>query len=229
MINRYGADTVRLFSMSDTPPHQSLEWKEGGVEGMHRFLKRLWRAVYEHCNQSPIKAPIDAATLTADEKTLRRRTHETIDKVGDDIGRRNTFNTAIAAMMSLFNDVNRFDNNDGQGPAVRHEALESLVLMLSPITPHATQSLWEALGHTTLLINEAWPSVDEAALVRDTIEIVIQVNGKLRSRMEIAANADNTAVEAVALADPKIVSFIESLTVRKVVVVKGKLVNIVAN
>ncbi len=229
MIDRYGADTVRLFSMSDTPPHQSLEWKEGGVEGMHRFLKRLWRSVFEHSQLSGTTSAIDTESLSDDEKTLRRRTHETIGKVSDDIGRRNTFNTAIAAMMSLFNDVNRFDAEKGQGAAVRQEALEALTLMLSPITPHVTQSLWEALGHSTLLIDESWPEVDEAALVRDSIEIVIQVNGKLRSRMEVAANADNADVEAAALADPKIVSFIESLTVRKVVVVKGKLVNIVAN
>lgn len=233
MINRYGADTVRLFSMSDTPPHQSLEWKEGGVEGMHRFLKRLWRTVYEYAqNDSPIKeagTKLDPESLSDAGKTLRRRTHETIGKVSDDIGRRNTFNTAIAAMMALYNEVNRFAVNDAQDRAVMREALEALTLMLSPITPHVTQSLWEALGHTSLLINESWPDVDEAALVRDSIEIVIQVNGKLRSRIEVPANADNDAVEAMALADAKIVSFIESLTVRKVVVVKGKLVNIVAN
>lgn len=228
MIEQYGADTMRLFSMSDTPPHQSLEWKEGGVEGMHRFLKRVWREV-SVIDKSFGDTAFEQEDLNGDQKALRRKTHETIAKVSDDIERRFTFNTAIASMMELFNDVAKFDDTSGQGKAVVHEAYSALVRLLSPFTPHITHELWEQLGYQTALINEAWPEVDEEALVRDSLKLVVQVNGKLRSSIEVSASASKEDCEAAALADENVKKFTDGNTVRKVIVVPGKLVNIVAN
>jgi len=228
MIERYGADTMRLFSMSDTPPHQSLEWKEGGVEGMHRFLKRVWAAVIV-IDESYGAVDVDQEALNADQKALRRKTHETIAKVSDDIERRFTFNTAIASMMELFNDVSKFSDTSDLGKAVVHEAYSALVRLLSPFTPHITHELWAQLGYQTALINEAWPEVDEEALVRDSLNLVVQVNGKLRSNIEVAASASKEDCEAAALADENVQKHITGNTVRKVIVVPGKLVNIVAN
>jgi len=228
MIDRYGADTMRLFSMSDTPPHQSLEWKEGGVEGMHRFIKRVWRDV-SAIDKSFGDVEFEQSELNADQKALRRKTHETIAKVTDDIERRFTFNTAIASMMELFNDVGKFDDRSDIGKAVVHEAYGALVRLLSPFTPHVTHELWAQLGYQTALINEAWPEVDEEALVRDSLELVVQVNGKRRSSIEVAASASKDDCEAAALADENVKKHIDGQTVRKVIVVPGKLVNIVAN
>jgi len=228
MIDRYGADTVRLFSMSDSPPHQSLEWKDGGVEGMNRFLKRVWREVS--------RLPADAGQhmfnqeeLNDEQKSLRRKTHETIAKVTDDIERRYTFNTAIASMMELFNEASKFDDRSDSGFAVQHEAYGALVRLLSPFTPHITHEMWAALGYESALIDEAWPEVDDEALVRDSITLVLQVNGKRRSEISIAANASKEDCEAAALADDNVKKNIDGKTVRKVIVVPGKLVNIVAN
>ena len=228
MIERYGADTMRLFSMSDSPPHQSLEWKEGGVEGMHRFLKRLWREVKV---VEPNFADIDIAPdqLDTAQKTLRRKTHKTIAKVTDDIERRFTFNTAIASMMELFNEASHSDDRSAQGKAVLHEAYSALVRLLSPFTPHVTHELWQSLGYTTALINEAWPEVDESALVRDEHTLVIQVNGKRRSELTVAANLPRADCEAAAQADENVVRHLQGLTVRKVIVVPGRLINIVAS
>jgi leucyl-tRNA synthetase len=178
MISRYGADTMRLFSMSDTPPHQSLEWKEGGVEGMHRFLKRVWREV-SSLDASYLNAAMDEAGLSRDQKALRRKTHETIAKVTDDIERRMTFNTAIASMMELFNEVTRYDDQTDSGKAVKFEACSALVRLLSPFVPHITHELWAHLGYSTALINEAWPETDESALTRDELEMVVQVSDKV--------------------------------------------------
>jgi leucyl-tRNA synthetase len=160
---------------------------------------------------------------------MRRKLHETIAKVSDDIGRRHTFNTAIAAVMELINQLTKFDDDSEQGHAVMREAVEGIVVMLSPIVPHITQQLWNDLGHDELLADKAWVACDEDALVRDEIELVVQVNGKLRSKISVAANADNDAIEAAAMADDKIITNIEGKTVRKVIVVPGRLVNIVAN
>jgi len=230
MIERYGADTVRLFSVSDSPPHQSLEWKEGGVDGMHRFLKRLWRTIAELAeDRSAGLAPeIDQATLDEPTAALRRKTHQTIAKVGDDIERRMTFNTAIASMMELFNELQRHVSTDAQGPAVKHEAASSLVRLLQPFVPHLTHVLWGRLGYTTALMNEAWPEVDEAALVRDTIELVVQVNGKRRASIVVAADASKAACEAAALAEAAVQRHVGAGGVRKVIVVPGRLINIVA-
>lgn len=233
MIARYGADTVRLFSMSDTPPHQSLEWKESGVEGMHRFLKRLWRLVCD-CSAASDKdtgglSSDIVATLNDAQKSLRRKTHETIGKVSDDIGRRYTFNTAIAAVIELFNEVNRFEDDSAAGAAVRREAVEAMLLMLSPITPHITQALWQQLGHDDLLIDRPWPVVDESALVRERLKLAVQVNGKVRATIEVAADTDKAGCESAAQADVNVMRHLDGLNVRKIIVVPGKLVNIVAN
>lgn len=227
MINRFGADTMRLFSMSDTPPHQSLEWKEGGVEGMHRFLKRIWREV-SSLDASYRHSVLEAADLSSDQKALRRKTHETIAKVTDDIERRMTFNTAIASMMELFNDINRFDDQSDGGKAVKFEACSALVRLLSPFVPHITHELWTRLGYTTALINEAWPETDESALTRDELGLVVQVNGKLRASITVPADASREVCEATALASTDVQKRIEGLNVFKVIVVPGRLVNIVA-
>ncbi len=227
MVHRYGADTMRLFSMSDTPPHQSLEWKEGGVEGMHRFLKRVWREV-SAVDQSFNKADISTVELSADQKALRRKTHETIGKVTDDIERRMTFNTAIASMMELFNEITRFDDRSDAGKAVVFEACGALVRLLNPFVPHIAHELWIGLGHSNALIDEAWPVVDEQALTRDEIELVVQVNGKRRSSVTVAPGASKEACEAAARDDEAVQKYLDGLQVVKVIVVPGRLVNIVA-
>jgi leucyl-tRNA synthetase len=229
LIEQYGADTVRLFILFAAPPDQSLEWNDEGVDGAARFLKRLWKLVVIHLADQPAPAELDVANLTAEQKNIRRKLHETITKVTDDIGRRHTFNTAIAANMELINELLKFDDDSEQGRAVRHEAIENIVLLLSPIVPHITQQLWNDLGHDEMLAELDWPVCDESALVRDEIELVIQVNGKLRSKIDVAVSADNKTIEKLALADAKIVANIEGKTVRKVIIVPGRLVNIVAN
>ncbi|MDH3993867.1 MAG: leucine--tRNA ligase, partial [Gammaproteobacteria bacterium] len=228
LIDRYGADTVRLFSMFAAPPEQSLEWSNSGVEGANRFLKRLWKLVDKQVATAP-GASLDVAALDEQQKSVRRKTHATIAKVSDDFGRRQTFNTAIAAVMELCNELGKLDAGDAQSRAVTNEALHAVVLMLCPIVPHICHSLWQALGGTGDVMNAAWPVVDESALARDSIEMVVQVNGKVRSRMEVAADADKPAIEAQAVAQDNVQRFLEGVTVRKVIVVPGKLVNIVAN
>ena len=228
LIDRYGADTVRLFSMFAAPPDQSLEWSDSGVEGAFRFLRRLWSMCTGHIAAGPVE-DLEKDKLNAEQKTIRRYLHDTIAKVSDDIGRRHTFNTAIAAVMELINDLGKFDDDSGQGQAVVREAIEGIVISLSPMVPHITQQLWNELGHDELLADIQWPLCDESALTRDEIELVVQVNGKLRSKISVAVNADNASIEAVALADEKIAANIEGKTVRKVIVVPGRLVNIVAN
>ncbi|WP_458526311.1 leucine--tRNA ligase [Onishia taeanensis] len=230
MIDRFGADTVRLFMMFAAPPEQSLEWSDTGVEGAHRFLKRLWRLVAEHANAGT-PGSLDLEALTEPQRELRRKTHETIKKASDDIGRRTTFNTAIAAVMELANAIGRFqsdgENTSPQDLAVAREAVEACVLLLAPITPHACHGLWAELGHDEPVIDAGWPALDESALARDSIELVVQVNGKLRARLEVPADADKAAIEAQAMAAENVQRHLEGKSVRKVIVVPGKLVNIV--
>ncbi len=227
LIDRYGADTVRLFSMFAAPPEQSLEWSDSGVEGANRFLKRLWKLVSGHLAAGP--APeLDTASLSEQQQQARRKTHETIAKVSDDYGRRQTFNTAIAAIMELCNELGKLDDSD-QSRAVMAEALRSVVLMLNPIVPHACHALWPALGGEGDVLNADWPEVDEAALVRDSIDMVVQVNGKVRARMQVPADAGKDSIESAALEQDNVQRFLEGVAVRKVIVVPGKLVNIVAN
>ena len=226
LIGRFGADTVRLFMMFAAPPEQALEWSDEGVQGSSRFLKRFWAAVDKHAAEGAT-VELDAAALDAGQKDLRRKTHETISKISDDIGRRNMFNTAVAASMELLNAVNRFEDDSDQGRAVEREALESVVLMLSPIVPHICHALWQMLGHETALVDQRWPEVDESALSRDLVEIVVQVNGKLRGKISVAADADKQRIIDQALADPNAQRFIADKKVRKTIVVPGRLVNIV--
>ncbi|GAA0707714.1 leucine--tRNA ligase [Dyella marensis] len=228
MVEKFGADTVRLFSMFAAPPEQSLEWSEAGVEGMARFLRRFWREVATHA-AGPDHAVVDPAALDAGQKALRRQLHETIQKVGDDVGRRHSFNTAIAALMELLNALGKFDDQSEQGRAVRHEALEAMVLLLNPVVPHVSHALWQVLGHPAeVLEDQPWPKADEAALVRDSLTLAVQVNGKLRGTIEVAAGASKEEAEKLALAHPNVLAFMEGQSVRKVIVVPGKIVNIVA-
>ena len=228
MIEKYGADTVRLFIMFAAPPEQSLEWNDAGVEGANRFLKRLWRLVHEHLAQADVPA-LDTEALSDAGKALRRKTHETIHKVSDDYERRLTFNTAIAAVMELCNEVSRFEPAQPQDHAVVREALTAAVQLLAPIVPHICHTLWQALGHGTGLVDSGWPTLDESALVKDTIELVVQVNGKVRAKIDAPASADKATLEAMARDAPNAQKFLEGVTIRKVIVVPGKLVNIVAN
>ena len=226
MVDKYGADTVRLFSMFAAPPDHSLEWREAGVEGMSRFLRRLWRDVRAHV-QSPDHPPVDAKALNAAQKALRRQVHEAIAKVGDDYARRLSFNTAIAAAMELLNALSKFDDMSDQGRAVRHEVCETLVLLLNPITPHICHALWQALGHKQPLIDAPFPQADPAALVKDTVTLAVQVSGKLRGTIEIAVDASREAIEQAALANPDVAKYVAGATPKKIVVVPGKIVNIV--
>ena len=232
LVDEFGADTARLFIMFAAPPEQTLEWSDEGVQGAFRFIKRLWKAVYDHVSYGPA-APLDTSALTEAQRALRRHSHQTLAKVTDDIGRRRTFNTAIAAVMELLNAVAKFpqaaapDRNAAQDRSVAHEALEIAVLALSPIIPHVTHALWRDLGHRTALIDEPWREVDPQALQSATVQMVVQVNGKLRAHITVAVNADETPVRAAALADPNVQKFIGTSRVRKVIIVPGKLVNIV--
>ena len=227
-IDKQGADTVRLFTMFAAPPEQTLEWSDEGVSGAHRFLRKLWKMVHEHL-EANVNTPLDTASLSQQQRDLRRKTHETIDKVNDDFGRRNTFNTAIAAVMELLNEVAKHSSTESQSVAVRHEALTSAILLLSPIAPHICHALWQALGYSESVAETSWPSVDEQALVRSTITLVLQVNGKVRGKIEVAADISKQDIEKIALADENVQRFIEGNTIRKIIVVPGRLINIVAN
>ena len=228
LIDQYGADTVRLFTMFAAPPEQSLEWSDEGVAGAHRFLRKLWKAVATHLAKGQ-PAALDPAALAGPLKDLRRKTHETIAKVSNDCGVRQTFNTAIAAVMELLNEVGRVDDDSPQALAVEREALESAVLLLAPMVPHICHRLWRELGHSGAVIDAPWPAVDESALARDTIPVVVQVNGKVRAQLDVAVDASRADIEALALAEPNVVKFTAGATVRKIILVPGKLVNIVAN
>ncbi|HNV54219.1 MAG TPA: leucine--tRNA ligase [Pseudomonadales bacterium] len=226
LIDHYGADTVRLFMMFAAPPEQSLEWSDSGVEGANRFLKRLWRL----CHELPLDAaPVELATASLSEsaRAVRRKSHETIQRVSDDYGRRQQFNTAIAAVMELINLLGKFDESSAAAIAVRREALDSALLLLSPIVPHITQALWQRLGHTGLIVDAGWPGVDERALQRDTVELVVQVNGKMRGKIEVARDADEATVKRLARDNDNVARFIAGQTELKTVVVPGRLVNIV--
>lgn len=228
IIDAHGADTVRLFMMFAAPPEQSLEWSDSAVEGAHRFLKRLWRLVNEQVAGGAAPA-LDVSSLNDAQKGLRRKTHETITKVSDDISRRLTFNTAIAAVMELLNDVSRLNNEEPQTRAARQEALEAAVVMLAPIVPHICHTLWQALGYSDPVVDAPWPVADESAMVRSEIQVVLQVNGKVRAKADVPADISKADLETLALENENVMRFIEGATVRKVIVVPGKLVNVVAN
>ncbi len=226
LVEQYGADTVRLFVMFAAPPEQSLEWSDTGVEGASRFLKRLWKRVADHVSGGA-SSVLNTHEVNGMQRAMRCQVHETIAKISDDIGRRHTFNTAIAACMELINALYRFEDNTAQGRAVMQEALEAIVLMLSPIVPHITHALWHELGHTEAVVNARWPQVDALALIKDSVELVVQVNGKLRARVAVPTSADRAQAEAAALADENVQRFVGGKQIKKIVVVPGKLVNIV--
>jgi leucyl-tRNA synthetase len=227
LVDEFGADTARLFTMFAAPPEQTLEWSDEGVQGAYRFIKRLWKAVYEYLSKGAA-VPLDKGVLDEPQRAIRRQAHHTLAKVTDDIGRRRTFNTAIAAVMELLNALAKFPQATPQDRSVMHEALEIAVLALSPIIPHVTHALWRALGHTKALIDEPWTPVDPGALEQSTVEIVVQVNGKLRGRISVPADAGEEALREAALREPHVLKFVGSAPIKKVIVVRGKLVNIVA-
>jgi len=232
VIDTYGADTVRLFIMFTSPPEQTLEWSDSGVEGAHRFLKRVWKLVYDFNTNEQEVIALKELTFNGKQKALRRELHKTIAKVTDDIGRRNTFNTAIAAIMELMNHLTKAPIDSVEDKAVMNEAVQAVILMLTPIVPHLTHHLWSLVGDKAngATVEEAsWPVVDESALVEDEKLIIVQVNGKVRAKIIIAADADQTSVEKIALANEAVSRFIDDKTVRKIIYIPGRLLNIVAN
>lgn len=226
MVEKYGADTVRLFMMFASPAEMTLEWQESGVEGAKRFLGRVWNLVYEY-SQNPAKTALDVTALSADQKALRRDVHKTIAKVSDDIGRRQTFNTAIAAVMELMNKLTRAPLESEQDRAVMAEALSAVVRMLYPITPHICFELWKALGNESNIDHAEWVKADEAAMVEDEKLIVVQVNGKVRGKVTVAADADEETVKTVAFSDENVKKFTDNTQIVKVIYVPGKLLNVV--
>ncbi|HKJ16376.1 MAG TPA: leucine--tRNA ligase [Xanthomonadales bacterium] len=226
LIDRYGADTMRLFSVSDSPPDQSLEWSEAGVEGAHRFLKRIWHMVQEHVS-SVENTDLDVESLNDSQREMRRLLHDAIAKVSDDIERRFMFNTAVAAIMELSNHLAKFSDESPQGQAVRHEAWLAVVRMIWPMTPHISESLWAALGRSNEVFEAGWPAVDESARVRQQVTLVIQINGKLRARLEIEPGASRDEAVDQALALENVQRHVEGKEVRKVIHVPDRLVNIV--
>lgn len=226
MVEKYGADTVRLFMMFASPAEMTLEWQESGVEGAKRFLGRVWNLVYEY-SQNPAKTALDVTALSADQKALRRDVHKTIAKVSDDIGRRQTFNTAIAAVMELMNKLTRAPLESEQDRAVMAEALSAVVRMLYPITPHICFELWKALGNESTIDHAEWMKADEAAMVEDEKLIVVQVNGKVRGKVTVAADANEETVKTVAFADENVKKFTDNTQIVKVIYVPGKLLNVV--
>ncbi|PCJ38732.1 MAG: leucine--tRNA ligase [Moraxellaceae bacterium] len=227
IIDQHGADTVRLFMMFAAPPEQSLEWSDSGVDGANKFLKRFWKMVTRHIDNGEVPS-LDTANLNKTQKDLRRKLHETIQKVSADYGERHTFNTAIAAIMELCNAINKLDDNSEQSHAAINEAIHACVLMLTPIAPHICHELWQALGNTGDVLTASWPTVDTSALVKDSIEMVVQVNGKVRAKMEVSTSEDKGTIERMALENENVQKFIGDLVIRKVIVVPGKLVSIVA-
>lgn len=227
LIAQYGADTVRLFIMFAAPPEQSLEWSDSGVEGAFRFLKRLWKQAYLHSESVGDLVVMNKITLTEEQQAVRRQVHQTIQKVSHDMGERIIFNTAIAANMELVNTLSKFTDTSDNGKVIRQEALEAIVLMLAPIVPHICHQLWQDLGHQEAVVRAPWPKVDVSALEQDIIEIVIQVNGKLRSKISVSATVSSDELQTLALNDDYIMRFIEGKPLKKVIVVPKKLVNIV--
>jgi len=228
LIETYGADTLRVFSMFAAPPDQSMEWSDSGVEGANRFIKRLWKQVHKHVG-SKTETELDIDELTDVHQNIRRKLYNTLQKVSDDMSRRFTFNTAIAANMELINELSKFHESSEQAQAVRQEVLEHIVLMLSPIMPHVCQVLWENLGKEGAVMDQPWPEIDDSALVQSKIQMMIQVNGKLRGKVDVAVDAEEDVIKNLAMQNENVKRILETATLRKVIVVKGRLINIVAN
>jgi len=226
LIQKYGADTVRLFSMFAAPPEHSLEWSDEGVDGSHRYLKRVWQNIQDF-NAKAVDETIEQAKLDSKQKEMRFKIHQTIKKVSDDYGIRKIFNTAIAACMELTNALIKFKDDSELGQAIAKEGWQAIVKMLAPIVPHITQGLWYKLGNTGLIVDVQWPKFDEQALVKDEIQLMVQVNGKLRAKINIAADASKDIIEEMALSDENVLRFTADKQLKKVIVVPGRLVNIV--
>ncbi len=229
MIEKYGADTVRLFILFAAPPTQDLEWSDSGLEGAHRFVNKIYRLVsgFMQDAQNNQNTKIDVSILNKQQKDVRQKTHQTLQKITDDMSRRHSFNTAVAALMELSNTLSKFTDTDDQSMAVRSESINIILKTLSPITPHICHHLWQELGNTDAIINSQWPTVDKQALEQDEVQIIVQVNGKLRSKLLLGANSDKHEVEKQALADENVAKFTQDKTIVKVIVVPNKLVNIV--
>ena len=226
LIDSYGADTARLFMMFTSPPEQTLEWSDAAVEGAFRFLKRLWKFAFEIISFRDTSA-INVNELNDEQLSARRKIHETIVKVNDDIGRRYTFNTAIAAVMELINALTRLDKDNESNKAILREGLQVILLLMSPIVPHITQALWNASDQSGLIMDATWPQADNEALKREEIEMIVQVNGKLRGKITIPVDADDAMIESEALSNDNVSRFIQDQKIIKTIVVPGRLVNIV--
>ena len=224
LVDKYGSDTARLFIMFASPPEQSLEWSDAGVEGAHRFLKRYWKFARANCAAA---APTDPASFTEEQRAARRKIHQTIVKVNDDIGRRYTFNTAIAAVMELINTLTRLDDQSENSRGLRREGLEVITLLLAPIVPHIADKIWRELGNATPLIDASWPEADETALVRDELRLTVQVNGKRRGEISVPVDATEDAIKAAALANENVHRHAAGKEILRLIVVPQRLVNIV--
>ena len=229
MISKYGADTARLFILFAAPPTQDLEWSDSGIEGAHRFINKLYRLVIGFIAESKThKTPSLAQnSLNNDQKELRRKAHRSLKKVGDDIGRRHSFNTAIAAMMELNNTLSRFVDTSPQGMAVRQESIGIMLKALSPVIPHLCHHLWAALGNKEAMIDSLWPKIDESALDQEEVQLVVQVNGKLRAKLMAPVDAERQSIEEMVLAEERVARFTGGKTILKFIIVPNKLVNVV--
>jgi leucyl-tRNA synthetase len=230
MIEKYGAAAVRVCSLFAAPPAQELEWSDSGLEGSYRFINKIYRLTltFIQAKKTQPITPLDVKSLNQAQKIIRQKTHQTLAKITDDMSRRHAFNTAIAALMGLANVLDKFHAIDAQSMSVRFESINIILCALSPIAPHICHYLWQQLGNETAIINEPWPVVDTQALEQDEVQIIIQVNGKLRAKIMVAANTDNKILENLALSNDNIAKFIQDKNVVKVIVVPNKLVNIVA-
>jgi len=231
MIDKYGADTVRLFVLFASPPTQALEWSDRGLEGAHRFLNKLYRVINGFVLESKNQAieSLKLELLNKKQKEMRKKAHLTLKKVGDDIGRRYSFNTAIAALMELNNSLSRFTDTTTQGAAVKKETIEIILKALNPITPHLCHHLWLKIGNTEAMIDVLWPEVDEEALIQEEVQLVVQVNGKLRAKIVVPVDAEKKSIEKAALAEENVVKFSKGKEVKKVIIVPNKLVNVVVH
>ena len=226
MVDRYGADTIRLYMMMQSPPYQTLEWSDTAVEGAFRFLRRLWRTVADHVAADPVEDLVPER-LDPEQRAVRRKIHETIAKAGDDVGRRYTFNTAIAAVIEMLNALRAHEDETPQGRALEREGLKAAILLLAPVVPHVAHALWPALGGEGPVVDASWPEADPAALERDTVTLVVQVNGKLRGRVDVPAGTDRDEAEAAARGNPNVARHLEGKSARKVILVPDRLLNIV--
>ncbi len=229
MISKYGADTARLFILFAAPPTQDLEWSDSGIEGAHRFINKFFRLVtgFVDLKKGAKASKIDTSVLNEEQSSVRQKTHLALQKVGDDFGRRHSFNTAIATMMELNNSISRFDDASEQGMAIKQEAIEIMVKCLSPVMPHVCHHLWLLLGGERAVVDSSWPKVDESALVQENVQIIAQVNGKLRAKIMAPLDSENQTIQEIALADEKIEKFTTNKQILKVIVVPNKLINIV--